>query len=501
MISYLRRQASNIFISTVTGLLGTAIYFLIEFNTGKRLENPQKILIFIICLIIVFVVLSIVFEAVVKYYIKPQVEKEIREELARESEIILETQRQTLKKDLQEDLERRVGIAKIFSNFYECENEIINQLETSKEIRVFLQIGKTVLAGTTSFYDYLADKQLDSKKKIKILHASIDNPYLTERVSHERKSDFSEWKLDLEHAKRRLDSMSARSNGQLEGRLHKEGFFWRMFIFDDFAYVQPYTYARKNSERAPVLKLSRIYENPHRSEEEVNYNSLYRVFSKYFDVKWDEYLPRVTELRKLIPKGDRVSVAAIVKYLEYYVFAIPKRYMGVNEIEIPFHGVGGKLNNGENLLEAIRREVREEISLGVEFKASPTTLYYTSGAQLHPIELSDNPRPYCLYKRTRKGDMNFLDTETLWIVGYLGRISESQGSVDNLFPRAEVGALVVLTADTLIKTLVADFTYNDIAKAKDGSRIIHSDKVTLNYSARAVPAGIASICAAELSHR
>jgi hypothetical protein len=501
MIPYIKRHASNIFISTVTGLLGMAIYFLIELTTGKKLEAPQKVLILVISITVVFIFLSIIFEAVVKYYIKPQLEKEILQRLARESEISSEAQRQVLNQELQEELETKVGITKIFNNFYECENEIIRQLETSKEIRVLLQIGKTVLAGTTSFYDYLADKELDSKKKIKILHADINNPYLSERIAHLRKSDFIEWRLDLEHSKQKLESMSARSSGQLEGRSHMEAFFWRIFLFDDYAYVQPYTYDRKNSERAPVLRLARLYENPDINEDRVNYNSLYRVFSKYFDIKWDEYLPRVTEIRKLIPKSDRITVATIVRCSEYYVFAIPKRYIGINDNEIPFHGIGGKINGGENLLEAIIREVKEEIDLDIEIQSSPTTIYYTSGAQLHPVALSDSPRPYCIYKRTRQGDINFLDTETLWIVGYIGRLDETQVKIENLSPHAEVGALVILTADTLIKTLITDFTYNDIAKSKDGSRIIHNQKVNLNYSAKAVPAGLATICAAELSRR
>jgi NUDIX domain len=499
MIPYLKRQASNIFISTITGLFGMAIYFLIELSTGKKLDAPQKVLILLLSSALVFAVLSTVFEAVVKYYIKPQLENEIRFRLARESEISLEAQRQVLKKELEEDLDERTGITKIFNNFYDCENEIIQQLETSKEIRVLLQLGKTVLAGSTSFYDYLSDKRLDSKKKIKILHADINNPYLSERVARGRKSDFNEWRLDLEHARNKLDSMAVRSGGQLEGRSHKEGFFWRMFIFDDFAYIQPYTYERKNSERAPVLRLSRLHEN-NRKGEEINGNSMYRTFSKYFDIKWDECAPRVTDIRDLIPRNDRIAVASIVRYSEYYLFVIPSRYIGVDENEIPFHGIGGKVNNNENFLDAIVREVKEEVNLDIHISASPETAYYTSAAQLSPIALSDTPRPYCIYKRTRQGDINFLDADTLWIIGYTGELDETQVKLKDIYPHGEVGAIVILTAETLIKTLVSDFTYNDIQKAGDGSQVIHRAS-NFNYSAKAVPAGLASICAAELGRR
>jgi hypothetical protein len=196
-----------------------------------------------------------------------------------------------------------------------------------------------------------------------------------------------------------------------------------------------------------------------------------------------------------------IVVASIVRYSEYYLFVIPNRYIGVDENEIPFHGIGGKVNNNENFLDAIIREVKEEVNLDIDISDSPETSYHTSAAHLSSISLSDTPRPYCIYKRTRQGDINFSDADTLWIIGYTGRLDETQVKLENLSPHAEVGAIVILTAKTLIKTLDSDFTYNDIKKAGDGSQVIHRASTNFNYSAKAVPAGLASICAAELGRR
>ena len=268
---------------------------------------------------------------------------------------------------------------------------------------------------------------------------------------------------------------------------------WRLFIFDEIAYVQPYLYSKNNSEHAPVLKLSKSVISSEKKEE--NPSSLYKVFSNYFDFKWDECRPDTTTLSKFIPATDATTVAVAAKYHQFYIFAIPSRYIKPGNKEIPFHGVGGKRKVDEDWVAAIGRESMEEIGVTLTINSSARTRFHTTGAELQPISLDDTPRPYCVYKRTREADPNFAHPEVRWLIGYEGTLKIK--NMDELKPRAEVGALVCLTGDMLLRTLQEKVTYKDIEKAEDGSRVILGLDVSLDMESRAVPAGLAIIIAAE----
>jgi len=162
---------------------------------------------------------------------------------------------------------------------------------------------------------------------------------------------------------------------------------------------------------------------------------------------------------------------------------------------LPFHGVGGKRIGTENWIDAIQREVLEEIGVKISIKDAVKTRYITTGAELESIGLSDSPRPYCIYKRTREADPNFSQLEVLWLVGFEAAIDISD--LEELHPRSEVGALVCLTGDMLRKTLHEKILYTDIINSSDGSRLILGKNVTIDYNKRAVPAGLATIVASE----
>ena len=473
-----------------------AIYFTLEYSSGKPLDNTQKSLIFWLGVGLSVALVSLLIlkalQKLIETQIRPKSEEEVRERLSDEIS-------QRVEQRLTDDLEARTGIVRIFDNFRQCENEILEQVKTSKTVRVFLQIGKTVLGGTTSFYDYLGGViqpvggETPPIGKVRILHASLESPYLSERIAHERSSDYREWIVDLDHAAQKIENLMERSKEMLKSRQHKEGYIWRLFIYDDVAYVQPYLYSRNNSEKSPVLKLSRFLTSSGTRED--NSSSLYKVFLNYFDFKWDENRPDATSLPELIPSTDATSVAIIAKYHQFYIFAIPSRYIKPENKEVPFHGIGGKRRSDENWVAAIEREAAEEIGVGVSISSSPRTRFHTTGAELRSMHLEDSPRPYCVYKRTRDADPNFAHPEVLWLVGYEASLRIK--GLDELRPRAEVGALVCLTGDMLLRTLQEKLTYGDIERAADGSRLIDPNgKVDRNF--RAVPAGLAIIAAAEL---
>jgi hypothetical protein len=66
---------------------------------------------------------------------------------------------------------------------------------------------------------------------------------------------------------------------QAEVREHYEPFLWRIFLFDDVAYVSAYLHPSDNDSKTVVYKL-------HKSE-----NSLFVVFNKYFEYLWQKYDP------------------------------------------------------------------------------------------------------------------------------------------------------------------------------------------------------------------
>src|SRR4029078_604174 len=119
------------------------------------------------------------------------------------------------------------------------------------------------------------------------------------------------------HATQKIENLIERKEATLKSRQHKEGYMWRLFIFEEVAYVQPYLYSKNNSDHAPVLKLSRYTLSSEKKQEE-NLSSLYKVFLNYFDFKWDECRPDTTSLTKLIPPGDATTVALAAKYHQFY---------------------------------------------------------------------------------------------------------------------------------------------------------------------------------------
>jgi hypothetical protein len=259
----------------LSSLAAMAVYFLIGASLGTPLELTQQILIIglIVLCVAVPVSLKIVeaFEERIKIRIKPQLEDEVRP---------------LVEKDVNAALESNTGIIKVFPNFPACEHEILQHTKKTKSVRVFLQMGKAVAVGRKSYYEFLAEAKLQNNAEIRVLHASPSSPYLNEKRAKQRGSRFDEWQAHLNHAKSILNAISNRADINLNSRQHSEAYTWRMFIFDDYAYIQPYLYANDNSENAPVLKISRVFTTSDKAIE--NAHSLYNVFSYYFDTKWTE---------------------------------------------------------------------------------------------------------------------------------------------------------------------------------------------------------------------
>jgi 8-oxo-dGTP pyrophosphatase MutT (NUDIX family) len=209
----------------------------------------------------------------------------------------------------------------------------------------------------------------------------------------------------------------------------------------------------------------------------------------YFDLKWEECAPEPTRLDDMITAGDPSSVAALVERAGVWVFVVPKRFMERSGEELPFHSIGGKRHDNEDWVEALKRESVEEIGVSLEVKSSSVTRDLTTSREWEPLALSNSPRPYCVYKRTREIDPEVVEPEVLWIVGYE---AELPAEVE-LEPRREIAAVVYLSRDMLMRTARERITYDQIRRAGDGSGVILQADVDFNFERVAVPTGLAAL--------
>lgn len=264
-------------------LLSEAIKYLVDLAWGKPLEQSQRTIIWIVALLIVGSILWFIFtfmltdnviEKIVKF-LRPQFISRVRSELESKA-----------REKVTRELEEQTGIVRIFPNFHSCKNDILTDMRASKEVRIFLQLGRTVLHTSSPFSDCLSEIIRNPDVTVRILHASKQSPYFSKKRAQKRNSDHLSWETDLDYVVRRVGGFNEQPGSRVDGRQHNEGAFWRLFIFDEVAYVQPYLYARVNEDYAPVFKLIRRMPSTKQSSEK---KSLYEAFLSYFDNKWDEY--------------------------------------------------------------------------------------------------------------------------------------------------------------------------------------------------------------------
>jgi hypothetical protein len=360
-------------------------------------------------------------------------------------------------------LSSAAGLVDVFADWRECQDELVRELSDSRSVKVFTVMGKSVLSGAAVIFSALEHSRPDAN--IKILHAGVNNPYLSERSALRIGADYREWREDLEYVRCVGDRLRVRLGSRIEIRQHREGYLWRLFILDDLAYMQPYTYRSDNAQRAPVFKVSRLRDL---AGSDVNDMSLYHILSAYFDIKWEECAPMPTVLQDMIDAENLASVVAVAGQAERRIFVIPCRLLERNDRELEFRYIGGKRKRGEGWTEALKRESLEEVGAELTIQSSTYTRDLTSDAEFEPLNLSDNPRPYFVYKRTRGVAPETADPGILWIVGYVAIIA-AEASVR---PSHEIAAVVKLTPQLLRETAREAVTYERIARASDGSGII-----------------------------
>lgn len=235
------KNYKSIFLNFIASLLFVSTYALIKFFLGEKVVLSQKIIISLIIIIII----SFLLKELIKYYAS--------------------------------FYNSETGIIKIYKNFNECEIEILKQIKKSNSSKIFIYVGKTMLSGRGELFSLLREIKFPKDKSIKVLHASKKNEYFSESKAENRYSKSNNiWTIELKNNEEKAKELQMFFKDKLEFRQHKEGFYWRIFLFDEVAYVQPYLYESKNEARAPVYKLIN------------NKTSMYQVFNNYFDNKWNE---------------------------------------------------------------------------------------------------------------------------------------------------------------------------------------------------------------------
>lgn len=374
------------------------------------------------------------------------------------------------------------GVVRVFPNLPSCEQEILRELATSRTVRLFLQLGKTVLVGTPNIYEYL-EKSLRAGSTVRILHAGLRNRYLSRRIALERGSSFDGWVSDIEYATKRLDNLRNRSVGVVQSRTHDEAYYWLIFLFDTTAYVQPYMHERGNTTRAPVLKLA-LDNDP------ANQASLYRVFDRYFERKWDESVVGIRRINDLVSPADRESkslaVAAVAMQGDHFIFVIPERYIQVDPPSIQFHAVGGKVNDNEAPHDALVREMLEEIDCVATIVSADRTLFMSSHSDIGELELDDRPAPSHVYKRAHPDSHG-----QSWLLGY--RVGLEVHASPR--PRKEISAVLILSQQMLEASVSRRLKVREVLAASDGSKFIAAAGVDLALDAVVSPTGLASIIA------
>lgn len=178
-------------------------------------------------------------------------------------------------------MSRHTGIVLTYRNLHECKNDMETDFRRAKRISLLLQIGRQELGNSESSYFYSLAKKKEFGSQIRILRASDESPFLSEARAKHRGNDPKRWKEDMRRLGAEIDYLQEDPNSKasIVVREHREPYLWRIFIFDEFAYVSAYLYERDNDKQAIVYKL------------EDGKDSLYPVFKKYFDYLWMKYDP------------------------------------------------------------------------------------------------------------------------------------------------------------------------------------------------------------------
>ena len=174
-------------------------------------------------------------------------------------------------------MQKRTGITRIYNNLNDCEKDMKSDFIEAKKVSLLLQIGRNDFNSKRSIFWELAKDKNRPENKIRVLRASTQSPFLSNERSKSRPTSmFDEWQDSTQQVKASIELLR-KFGCKIEDREHREPYLWRIWIFDNVAYVSGYLASQNNDRHAFVYRF------------EDAEDSLYKIFFKYFEYLWRKY--------------------------------------------------------------------------------------------------------------------------------------------------------------------------------------------------------------------
>jgi 8-oxo-dGTP pyrophosphatase MutT (NUDIX family) len=160
--------------------------------------------------------------------------------------------------------------------------------------------------------------------------------------------------------------------------------------------------------------------------------------------------------------------------------------------ELFYGGIGGHLEEGEDWLSCVHREVKEEIGVDVEIISSPVTWYVSQGGKVQKVKVVDSPQPLGLYE--------LVYPPSLPRAGQLYRIVIYKALLPDqpmIFSKDEVSALIGLTKEQVVHGINRKPSLTELVD--EGASIIAGDE-HVDLQTRIYPIGTAHALAQIFLH-
>ncbi len=139
---------------------------------------------------------------------------------------------------LKSNLAAQMGIVAIFENLEACRADMQKEFEKANHIRLLLQLGRRELGDRkTSMFWSLAQQKNQVGVDIRILRASENSPFLSEARAKVRGTPVGQWQEDTRRLREEIQRLKDVYQIKAQDREHFEPFLWRIFLFDDVAYI------------------------------------------------------------------------------------------------------------------------------------------------------------------------------------------------------------------------------------------------------------------------